>query len=71
MVKAWPKSKAGCERQIDALIRSYRRDYAGGGSFGYDWSTFKSNSPERYGRVRALQNLWHELPFKDGTRLAR
>jgi hypothetical protein len=71
MAKAWPKSKAGCEQQIDSLLRAYRRDFAGGGSFGYDWSTFKLNSPERYERVRALQKLWHDLPFNDGTRLPR
>jgi hypothetical protein len=67
----WPKSKQGCVRQVDAILRSYRRDFAGGGAFGYDWPTFRLNSPDRYERVRALQNLWHELPFRDGTRLAR
>ena len=65
------KSKEGCVRQINALLNSYRRDFAGGGSFGYDWATMRLNSPERYERVRELQNLWHELPFKDGTRLPR
>ncbi len=65
------KSKQGCERQINALIRSYTRDYAGGGLFGFDWVTMRLNSPETYARVRELQNLWHELPFRDGTRLAR
>lgn len=68
---AYPKSKQGCARQIDAVLRSYRRDFASGGAFGYDWPTFQLNSPERYARVRELQNLWHELPFRDGTRLAR
>ena len=71
ITKPWPKSKAGCERQIDALLRSYRRDFSGGGTFGYDWSTFRINSPEQYERVRALQKLWLELLFADGTRLAR
>ena len=55
--KPWPKSKAGCERQIDALLRSYQRDFAGGGAFGFDWPTFRANSPERYERIRALQSL--------------
>ena len=68
---AYPKSKQGCARQIDAVLRSYRRDFAGGGAFGYDWPTFQLNSPERYARVRTLRNLWYELPFRDGTRLAR
>lgn len=70
-MKNWPKTKAGCERQINALIRSYTRDFAGGGAFGYDWPTFRANSPERYARVRALQDLYVELPFRDGTRLPR
>ena len=68
---AWPKSKAGCERQINAILRSYQREFYGGGSFDYDWPTFRLNSPERYERVRALQKLWGELPFRDGTRLPR
>ena len=68
---AWPKPKQGCARQIDALIRAYCHDFAGGGSFGWDWPTFRLNDAERYERVRGLQTLWHELPFRDGTRLAR
>lgn len=24
----WPKSKEGCERQINAILNSYRRDFA-------------------------------------------
>jgi hypothetical protein len=59
-----PKSKQGCERQIYALIRSYRRDFAGGGSFGFDWPTFRLNSSERYARVRELQKLCAELPSR-------
>jgi hypothetical protein len=59
----WPKSKEGCERQIDALIRAFQCDYfAGGGKFGWDWPTFRRNDPERYEQIRALQNLWRELP---------
>jgi len=63
-MKPWPKSKAGCERQMWALIRAYRRDFKGGGQFGYDWSTFRLNDPERYNRFRILQKLWHELPTR-------
>lgn len=58
---AWPKSKAGCERQMRAVLRSYLKDFADGGSFGYDWPTFRLNSPERYERMRALQSLWQKL----------
>jgi hypothetical protein len=67
----WPKSKQGCQRQIDAILRSYQRDFAGGGAFGFDWPTFRANSPGRYARVRELQKLFVELPFRDGTRLPR
>ena len=68
---AWPKTKNGCVRQINAVLRSYQRDFSGGGSFGYDWTTFRINSPKRYARVRELQKLCMELPFRDGTRLPR
>ena len=71
MFKPWPKSKQGCERQIGEILRSYQRDFAGGGSFGFDWPTMRLNSPERYDRIRALQTLYVELPFRDGSRLAR
>ncbi len=69
--KPWPKTKAGCERQIRALLNSYTRDFAGGGSFGWDAPTFRLNSPLRYARWRELQKLWCDLPFKDGTRTPR
>ena len=69
--KPWPKSKAGCERQISALINSYRRTFAGGGSFGFDWRTMRLNDMETYQRIRDLQKLYVELPFADGTRLPR
>jgi hypothetical protein len=71
MVKPWPKSKAGCKRQIDAILNSYRRDFAGGGSFGFDWATMRSNSPARYGRIRELQKLWHDLPANMEARFHR
>lgn len=69
--KPWPKSKDGCARQINSILRGYRRDFAGGGSFGFDWPTFRINAPERYERVRALQRLSSELQFRDGTREPR
>jgi len=71
MRKNFPKSKEGCARQIDALLRAYARDFAGGGAFGWDWPTFRMNDPDRYARVRTLQTLAIELPFRDGTRLPR
>ena len=69
--KPWPKSKAGCIRQINACINAYRRAFSGGGSFGFDWSTMRLNDPETFERIRTLQKLSAELPFKDGTRLPR
>ncbi len=70
-MKAWPKTKNGAARQIDQLINAYRRAFAGGGSFGFDWPTMRLNDPDTYERIRALQKLAVELPFRDGTRLAR
>ena len=66
-----PKTQSGCVRKIEAILRAYQRDFAGGGSFGWDWPTFKLNSLQAYERVRELQNLCVELPFSDGTRLPR
>lgn len=60
--KPWPKSKEGCAKQIDALLAEYRRNFAGGGSFGFDWQTLRMNDPERYERIRALQTLCLGLP---------
>ena len=52
---AYPKSRAGALRQIDRLISRYRKDFAGGGSFGFDWPTMRLNAPEIYDRIRLLQ----------------
>lgn len=59
-----PKSKEGALRQYDALIRSYRRDFAGGGSFGFDWPTMRLNSPERFARARELSAMFQTLPSR-------
>ena len=58
-----PKSKRGALRQYRAIMNAYRRDFAGGGAFGWDWPTFAINSPERYKQVRTLQALYRELPY--------
>lgn len=65
-----PKSKEGALRQYDALIRSYRRDFAGGGAYGFDWVTFAANSPDRYARAQLLASLFKTLPSRanDETR---
>ena len=59
-----PKSREGCARQIDAILASYRRDFGGGGMFGYDWPTFRLNSPERFARVDALHAIYESLPSR-------
>ena len=59
-----PKSKEGAARQVDSLIRSYRRDFAGGGAFGFDWSTFRINSPERYARIVEIKGMFDALPSR-------
>jgi hypothetical protein len=64
LVTRQPKSKEGALRQIDALIRSYRREFAGGGAFGFDWPTLRLNSPERYERIRDLQRAYANLPSR-------
>ena len=62
-----PKTKEGALRQADAVYRSYLRDFAGGGLLGFDWHTFRINSPDRYERVRALIALSKELPSRRKT----
>ena len=59
-----PKSKEGALRQYDAIIRSYRRDFAGGGSFGFDFPTMRLNSPERYAQLEHLSSLFKTLPSR-------
>ena len=59
-----PKSKEGALRQYEAVLNSYRRDYAGGGSFGFDWTTMRLNSPERYDRLQHLSSLLKTLPSR-------
>ena len=59
-----PKSKEGAMRQYDANLNAYRRDFAGGGSFGFDWATMRLNSPDRYERARHLSALFKTLPSR-------
>jgi hypothetical protein len=57
-----PKSKRGARRQYDALMRKYRRDYAGGGSFGFDWPTLRANAPQLYAHLHAMNAAFRYLP---------
>ena len=60
-----PKSAAGAQRQYNAIVRAYQRDFADGGAFGFDWPTFHANSPERAARARHLLDLYRELSAKE------
>lgn len=57
-----PKSKRGALRQYDAILRGYRRTYAGGGMFGFDWPTLRINAPEAYARILVLREVYPKLP---------
>jgi len=49
------KSAAGAQRQYNTLYRMYTRAFDGGGAFGFDWPTMRSNWPECYERMQFLQ----------------
>lgn len=57
-----PKSKRGALRQRNAIIRAYKRAFAGGGSFGFDWPTFRLNWPEGFQRAVQLKLQYPYLP---------
>jgi hypothetical protein len=57
-----PKTKRGALRQYDAIMRACRRDLAGGLSFGMDWPTLRSTFPERYQRLKTLEEMYKDLP---------
>ena len=59
-----PKSKEGALRQYDANLNAYRRDFAGGGSFGFDWPTMRLNAPDRFERAQKLAALFKTLPSR-------
>jgi hypothetical protein len=56
------KSKRGAVRRYRALVNAYRRLYAGGGSFGFDWATLRLNAPETYAEIQALRAAYASLP---------
>lgn len=57
-----PQSKQGAARQFWAVIARYRRDFAGGGAFGFDMPTLAANAPAIHARLRALQAAYEVLP---------
>jgi hypothetical protein len=58
----FPKSKRGADRQFRALLSKYRRDFAGGFTFGMDWPTLHANAPDVYNRLMALRLNYKDLP---------
>lgn len=57
-----PKTKRGAWRQYDAIWNAYRRAYAGGGMFGFDWPTFRVNWPEAYDHIQKMKEAFPSLP---------
>ena len=57
-----PKTRRGAMRQYNAVIRLYHIDFVGGGMFGWDWPTFRLNSPALYERAKALRAIYASLP---------
>lgn len=57
-----PRTRAGAVRQYGAIVRTYKRAFAGGGLFGWDWPTFRMNWPEGHARAWHLYKLAEALP---------
>ena len=57
-----PKTKPGALLQYDSIWRAYRRTYAGGGMFRFDWPTFRMNAPNAYAHIQAVRASFAELP---------
>jgi hypothetical protein len=57
-----PKTRAGCDIQANAIWNQYRRDFAGGGRWGFDWPTFAANAPASYARIKRLNEIRDGLP---------
>jgi hypothetical protein len=56
-----PKTRAGAERQYNAVIRAYKHAFDGGGMFGWDWRTFEINWQEGYAKAQRLAHLANTL----------
>jgi hypothetical protein len=57
-----PRTQRGATRQWNALLRAYRRNWAGGGMFGFDWATMRLNDQDTYYHLAALRHLFDGLP---------
>lgn len=56
------RTKRGARRRYAAILRSYFHDFAGGGTYGWDWPTLRLNSPERYAELQAIRAMMPSLP---------
>lgn len=61
------RSKEGAAKRYWALIRKYRRDYAGGGAFGFDWPTMRANVPDVYAELQAIKATYASLPSRNAV----
>jgi hypothetical protein len=57
-----PRSKRGANVRYSAVLNAYKRAFDGGGSFGWDWPTLRSNWPEAYQYLQSLKTVYYNLP---------
>jgi hypothetical protein len=57
-----PRSKRGANQRYGAVIRAYKRAFAGGGAFGWDWPTLRLNWPEAHAYLQCLKDIYYKLP---------
>lgn len=57
-----PRTKRGANRQYAAILRAYKAAFDGGGAFGWDWPTFRSNWPEGWQKCQDIKAVYYSLP---------
>ena len=62
------KTKQGALRRYDAILRKYRRDFAGGFAFGMDWPTMRANAPNAYAELQDIRAKFDSLPDRRTTK---
>ncbi len=55
----------GAIKRYNAILAEYKRRYAGGGMFGFDWPTLRMNEPETYLKMKILKRLMVILPSRN------
>lgn len=58
------RTKEGATRRYESRLRQYMRDFAGGGSFGFDWPTMRLNAPGTYAELRQILDIFPTLPSR-------